>query len=33
VPSADDTVEADDTVLVVGRHGMEKHLKKLFGAG
>ncbi|MHC4447878.1 MAG: NAD-binding protein, partial [Planctomycetota bacterium] len=33
VPSADDTVEADDTVLVVGRHGMEKPLKKLFGAG
>lgn len=30
VPSADDVVEAGDTVLVIGRHGMEKQLKKLF---
>ena len=33
VPGADDTVEAQDTVLVVGRHGMEKQLKKIFDTG
>ncbi len=33
VPGADDTVEMGDTVLIVGRHGMEKQLKKLFAAG
>ncbi len=33
VPGADDTVEAKDSVLVVGRHGMEKQLKKIFATG
>ncbi len=33
VPGADDTVEAQDIVLVVGRHGMEKQLKKIFATG
>lgn len=31
VPSADDSMLAGDIVLVVGRHGMEKKLKKIFG--
>ncbi|HRP62233.1 MAG TPA: Trk system potassium transporter TrkA [Phycisphaerales bacterium] len=30
VPTADDVVQARDTVLVVGRHGMEKQLMQLF---
>lgn len=30
VPGADDVVETGDTVLVIGLHGMEKQLKKLF---
>ena len=30
VPSAEDKVESGDTVLVIGRAGMEKQLKKLF---
>lgn len=33
VPSADDCVRRGDVVLVVGRHGQEGGLKKLFGAG
>jgi trk system potassium uptake protein TrkA len=33
VPVADDTVEADDTLLVIGRRGTEGRLKKLFSAG
>jgi trk system potassium uptake protein TrkA len=30
VPTADDFITAGDTVLVVGKHGMEKQLRKLF---
>jgi trk system potassium uptake protein TrkA len=33
VPQADDTIHAGDTVLVIGRHGRESTLKKIFGAG
>jgi len=33
VPKADDTIYAGDTLLVIGRHGREATLKKLFGAG
>jgi trk system potassium uptake protein TrkA len=29
VPTADDAIQRGDTVLVIGRHGMEKPLKKL----
>ncbi len=29
VPGPDDTIEPDDTVLVIGRHGAEKELRKL----
>ena len=32
VPSAHDVIEAGDTVLVVGKHGMEKKLKRIFAA-
>jgi trk system potassium uptake protein TrkA len=32
LPGAMDTFMAKDTVLVIGRHGMEKDLKALFGA-
>ncbi len=31
VPGADDTLEIDDTALLIGRHGTEKQLKQLFG--
>ena len=31
VPGADDTVEIGDTVLVVGKHGKETTLQKIFG--
>ncbi len=30
VPEADDRVETGDVVLIIGKHGMEKQLKKLF---
>jgi trk system potassium uptake protein len=30
VPTADDPIQSGDTVLVIGRHGMEKQLKQLF---
>jgi trk system potassium uptake protein TrkA len=33
VPSADDAIQAGDTVLVIGRHGTEGRLRKLFDAG
>jgi trk system potassium uptake protein TrkA len=33
VPGADDIVRAGDTLLVIGRHGQERKLRKLFGAG
>jgi trk system potassium uptake protein TrkA len=33
VPGADDTLEVGDTALLIGKHGMEKQLKKLFLAG
>ena len=33
VPRADDTISAGDTLLVVGRHGREGTLKKLFATG
>ncbi len=33
VPGADDTIEVGDTTLLVGRHGTEKQLKKLFLQG
>jgi trk system potassium uptake protein TrkA len=33
VPKADDTIAASDTLLVIGRHGREATLKKLFNAG
>ena len=33
VPGADDVVRADDTLLAIGRRGMEDKLKKLFAAG
>ena len=33
VPGADDSIQAGDTVLVIGRSGMESKLKKLFAAG
>ena len=29
VPGGDDTIEKDDIVLVIGRHGMEKQLKQM----
>ena len=33
VPGAEDIVRAGDTLLVIGRHGQERKLRKLFGAG
>ncbi|MDY7109025.1 MAG: Trk system potassium transporter TrkA [Planctomycetota bacterium] len=33
VPKADDTIDAGDTLLVIGRHGREGALRKLFHAG
>jgi len=33
VPGADDTIEAEDLVLVAGRHGNDELLHKLFDAG
>jgi trk system potassium uptake protein TrkA len=33
VPGADDTVDANDIVLLVGKHGTDKQLKKLFREG
>lgn len=32
VPSADDLLQADDVVLIVGRHGKHAQLKRLFGS-
>ena len=32
VPSADDTIEIGDTVLVIGRQGEDDELRKAFGA-
>lgn len=32
VPGADDQIEAGDTVIVIGRHGKENALKKIFNA-
>ena len=32
VPGADDTLEVGDTALLIGKHGKEKQLKKLFAA-
>lgn len=32
VPTADDVIQQNDTVLVIGRHGMEKQLKKIMQA-
>jgi K+/H+ antiporter YhaU regulatory subunit KhtT len=29
VPTADDAIQAGDTVLVIGRHGQEKELRRL----
>ncbi|MCZ6444981.1 MAG: Trk system potassium transporter TrkA [Planctomycetota bacterium] len=33
VPGADDTLQPTDTALVIGPHGRDKELKKLFAAG
>jgi Trk K+ transport system NAD-binding subunit len=33
VPRADDVIEGGDTLLVVGRHGRESMLRKLFATG
>jgi len=33
VPTAEDAIQAGDDVLVIGRHGQERKLKKLFGVG
>ena len=33
VPAADDAVQAGDTLLIIGRRGMEARLKKIFAAG
>ncbi|MHC4415754.1 MAG: Trk system potassium transporter TrkA [Planctomycetota bacterium] len=33
VPGADDKLEPSDTALLIGRHGTEKQLKKLFAVG
>ena len=33
VPTADDRIEADDTLQVIGRHGEEGTLRKLFATG
>ena len=33
VPGADDTLQPNDIALLIGRHGMEKELKKLLSAG
>ena len=33
MPGPDDVLNADDTVLVIGRHGIEKSLRKLFATG
>jgi len=33
VPGADEIILGGDAVLVIGRHGKEKQLRKLFGAG
>ena len=32
VPSANDCLDGGDTVLVIGRHGLEKSIKKAFGS-
>jgi Trk K+ transport system NAD-binding subunit len=33
VPGAEDTIEVGDTALLVGKHGMQKQLDKLFVGG
>ena len=33
VPGADDILQPNDIALLIGRHGMEKELKKLLSSG